>query len=479
VSNRLGEIGADINGRNQLERARNSIGVFADLTLGYKDFAFVHASARNDWDSRLTKENRSFFYPGVDGSLVLTSMIPALQNNSTLSFLKVRGGWSKTGQITLTDYYATLPSFAVSDGFPYGSTTGYRLSTTLSNPKLKPEMTHEIEGGIEVGLMRSRINLDVNLYKSNTKDQTIPATIPYSSGYASAYINSGELMTKGIETDLRLTPLFNFGELAWNMTISYTYTSSKVLSIMEGLTELPIQDVSFAVVGEQFPAIKITDFLRDSQGRIVVDASSGYPVRDPATKIVGHGNPNHILGIVNTLTWKSLSLNAVADYRSGNVIMNAVGDALDFTGTSWHSAQNGRQNFLVPNSVYKTGVGEDGQPIYTENTNIITKNAGRAAWTGSTLNDTQISYLTSAAFWKLREVSLSWDVPVKNILGGAIKDDQIGVVGRNLLMIRPKTNVWTDPEFNTRGGTSNAVGYTDEYQTPPTRIYGFSVKLTL
>jgi hypothetical protein len=45
-------------------------------------------------------------------------------------------------------------------------------------------------------------------------------------------------------------------------------------------------------------------------------------------------------------------------------------------------------------------------------------------------------------------------------------------------MLRPKTNVWTDPEFNTSAATTNAVGATSEQQTPPTRVYGFSVKLT-
>jgi TonB-linked SusC/RagA family outer membrane protein len=473
ITNRLGEPGVD-----ESNIARNSIGLFADFTLGYKDFAFVHASARNDWDSRLVKENRSFFYPGVDASLILTNMIPALQNNSVLSFMKLRGGWSKTGQITLSDYYATLPSFGVSTGFPYGSVAGFSLSTALSNPKLKPELTTEYEGGVEAGLFKSRVNFDINYYISNTKDQTIPATVPFSTGYGNAYINSGQLETQGIETDLRLTPLLNLGDFAWNLTVSYTWNTSLVVSIMEGLDELTIQDVSYAIKGQQFPAIKIVDWTRDSQGRIVVDASTGYPVRDPALQIVGHGNPNHILGIVNTFTFKGLSLNVVADYRYGNVILNRVGDALDFTGTSWHSAQNGRQNFLVPNSVYQTGKDAAGKPIYAVNTNIITKNAARGAWVNSTLNDCDISYLSSAAFWKLREVSLAWDLPVRNVLGGRIKAAQVGLVGRNLVMLRPKTNTWTDPEFNLRGGTSNAVGFTTEDQTPATRIYGFSVKLT-
>ncbi|MCJ7449828.1 MAG: SusC/RagA family TonB-linked outer membrane protein [Bacteroidales bacterium] len=468
VSNRLGEPGVD---ERQLNRS--SLGLFADLTLGYKNFLFIHAGARNDWDSRLTKENRSFFYPGVDASFIVTDAIESLKNNSVLSFLKIRGGWSQTGQIALDNWYATLPAFGVGSGFPYGSTAGFVLSQTLSNPLLKPELTQEVEAGFEMSFIRDRIHLEVNVYQSNTKDQTIPATISYATGYASAYINAGELQTRGIETDLRLTPLFSLGDFAWNLTASYTYNTSEVLSIAEGLTELPIRDVSYAVVGEQFPAIKVTDLMRDPSGRIIVDPVTGYPKKDPALKLMGHGNPNHILGITSTMSFKGLVLNAVADYRSGNVILNQVGSALNFTGTSWLSALNRRQNFVIPNSVIAVSDG-----VYEANTNTITRSAAQKFWYNSDINAVQSTFLTSAAFWKLREVSLSYDIPVQNILGGKVKGAQIGLVGRNLLMLRPVTNIWTDPEFNERGGTSNAVGYTTENQTPPTRIYGFSVKLT-
>ena len=467
VSNRTGEPAA-----SESMQDRSSMGVFGDLTIGYKDFAFLHASARNDWDSRLTKDNRSFFYPGVDASVILTDAIQSLKNNAILSFAKVRGGWSKTGQISLGNYYATLPSFGTAAGFPYGSITGYNLATTLSNPLLKPELTQEIEAGVELAFIKSRIGLDINVYRSNTKNQTIPANLPYSTGYVSAYINAGELQTSGLESDLKLNPVLSLGDFNWNMTISYTYNTSKVLSILPGLNELGIADVSFAEVGQQFPSIKVTDFVRDSQGRLVVDAQTGLPTTANATKIMGHGNPNHILGITTTFTYKGFTLNAVAEYRSGNVIENAIGNNIDFAGLSQHSAQNGRQDFVIPNSVIV--VGGDTIP----NTNVIVRNAGRSLWTSSPFPSTQSTYLTSAAFWKLREVSLSYDVPVKNILGGAIKAAQIGLVGRNLLMLRPSSNVWTDPEFNNEGGTSNAVGNTNIYQTPPTRIYGFSIKLT-
>jgi hypothetical protein len=173
------------------------------------------------------------------------------------------------------------------------------------------------------------------------------------------------------------------------------------------------------------------------------------------------------------MNFKGFVLNAVADYRSGNIILNQVGNALNFTGTSQMSALNGRQNFVIPNSVIEVSDG-----VYEPNVNTLTRSAAQKFWYNSDINAVQSTFVTSAAFWKLREVSLAYDVPVQKILGGKIRGFQVGILGRNLLMWRPKTNIWTDPEFNTRGGTSNAVGYTTEYQTPPTRVYGFSVKLT-
>jgi outer membrane receptor protein involved in Fe transport len=401
-------------------------------------------------------------------------MIPSLKDGGILSFLKLRGGMSKTGQISLTNWYATVPSYVAAAGFPYGNNAGFRLSTTLSNPTLRPELTTEKEVGIEISFLKNRINLESNFYKSNTIDQTIPASISSATGYSQAYINAGELATQGIETDLKLTPLLNLGEFNWNLTINYTYQTSEVISIFPGLDELPIADASYAIVGEQFPALKVTDVNRDPEGRIIVDPLTGLPTKNPALVQMGHANPNHLVGIANNMTYKGLSLNIVADYRSGHNILNIVGNALDFTGVSEHSALNGRQPFLIPNSVIETSDG-----VYTPNTDVLVTDAGRAFWVSSDYHTTDAAYVTSAAFWKLREISLTYDLPVEQLIGTkVVKAAQIGIVGRNLVMWRPKTNVWADPEFNTADPSTNAVGYTTEDQTPPTRVYGFSVKLT-
>lgn len=473
ISNRIGEAAISQSTQN-----RNSIGVFADITLGYKDYAFLHLSGRNDRDSRLTAANRSFYYPAVDASVILSQMFPSIVSNNILSFLKVRGGFSQTGQIAISDWYGTLPAYSAASGFPYGGVAGFALSSTLSNPNIKPEKTNETEIGLEMSFLKNKIHLETNVYQTKTLDQTIPANVSAATGYTSALINTGELDNKGLEIDLKFTPLLKLGNFDWNAAINYSYMESNVASIMPGVDQISISDgsntsVSYAVVGQQYPAIRVTDVYRTPTDQIIVSPLTGQPAKNPNLQMVGHGNPNHILGISTDVNYKGLRLSATAEYRGGNVIANAVGNALDFTGVSEHSAQNGRQPFVIPNSVIETSPG-----VYTPNTSVVITDASRSFWVNSDYHSVMRTYTTSAAFWKLREVALTYDVPVEKIFGKAIQAAQIGLVGRNLLLLRPKSNVWTDPEFNNSAVTSNAVGYTTEDQTPPTRIYGFSVKLT-
>jgi hypothetical protein len=167
--------------------------------------------------------------------------------------------------------------------------------------------------------------------------------------------------------------------------------------------------------------------------------------------------------------------------------MNSLGQNADFTGVSFHSAENGRQRFIFPNSVVSDGSGK-----YVPNTSVAVANGGNIGgagfWPTVYTSGQGSTYVTSAAFWKLREVAITYQLPA-GILGKItfIKRASIGLIGRNLLMIRPKSNIWSDPEFNdnsTNGigangkGNGNAIGSTSEFQTPPTRIFSANITLT-
>ncbi len=467
VDNRTGEPGA---GSSFSESRLNS--VFGSVAFGYDDWAFIEFTGRNDWDSRLPAENRSYFYPGVSASVILTDLFEGLGEGPVINSIKLKGAYARTGNVNL-GVYSLESIFSQAGGFPFGTLPGFSADNRINNPNIRPEVVKSTEIGAEFGLFKNKVLFDIAYYFQNNNDQVVPIQISSSTGYTSALLNAAEFNNRGLEIDLKLLPLIEAGGFRWEMSANYTYNTSEVISIYEGLNELLVGNTSYVIKGYPAYTHKLVDWERTPEGKVIIDPVSGYPKQATTSKTFGNTNPNHIFGVNTDLTYKDFNLRVVAEYRGGNYIFNDIGRSTDFTGITALSATNGRQRFVFPNSVYST----DGGTTYVENTDIAVNNAHYAFLQDGRFRNTQTNYYSSAAFWKLREIALTYSVP-KKLLGGGkfISRATVSLVGRNLLMLRPKTNQWTDPEFaNTTG---NDIGTTTVGQTPPTRIMGFNVNLT-
>jgi outer membrane receptor protein involved in Fe transport len=445
------------------------VGVFADLTVGYKDYLFIHGSGRNDWNSKLSKENRSFFYWGTDASFVFTDALGLFKDSKIINYGKLRGAYSKVGQVSVGPY--ALDNLAlVSGGFPFGSQAGFTINNTYANPNLQPEFTTEAEVGLELGFLKDRISFSGAYFNTKTTNQTIPSQISSATGFTSATVNLGSMTNKGYELDLKLTPVLNLKDVRWNFAVNFTHITNKVGQDLGG--EISLGNSVYAIPNLPYPYVKVTDWVRDPEGRIIVDKVTGFPTK--AGPLVGMGTtvPPSKLGLSTSVTWKGLTLSAVADARFGAVVNNSIGANLDFTGISAYSAQTGRQPFVIPQSVIDDGTGK-----YIPNTNVMTIDGNWRFW-ANTWNQAGSNYVNSADFWKIREIALTYEFP-KNLLAKtkAIQQASLSLSGRNLFMFRAKDNIWTDPEFSA-AGTGNAVGTNDIFQTPPTRIYGVSLNVT-
>ena len=441
--------------------------VFGDLTLGYKQFVYLHLTGRNDWDSRLAAANRSYFYPEADVSFVFSEL---LKNNGPawLSYGKVHFAVSQVGQVNVSPY-SLVTAFNPGGGFPYGSAAGYSVQNTYANPDLKPEKNLEREIGIELGFLKDRITFSGNIYQSNAKDQTIQISTSWATGYNSAFVNSGEMQNRGVELDLKVIPV-QTKDITWSVSGNFSYNQNKVLNIGYGLNEINISNNTYIEIGKPYGEIKGSDWNRDPEGRIIVDPKTGFPTLNAVPQLFGTAYAPRSAGISTNLTYKGFTLGIVAEGRFGAVINNDLGGDLDFTGVSWYSAQAGRQVFVIPNSSYLVG------DKYVANTNITVNDGNNGFW-ASAWNSAVSPYVNSADFWKLREVSLNYTLP-QNIITRTrfIKEATIGVVGRNLATKRAKQNVWSDPEYSNTSG--NGLGTTDIDQTPPSRFFGGTITLT-
>ena len=238
----------------------------------------------------------------------------------------------------------------------------------------------------------------------------------------------------------------------------------------------------FAVVGEQFPTLKTSSYTRDPQGRIVIDQTSGDPIEGPL-KNQGQVTPDYIIGLNSSVSYKGFRLAATMDYRTGHVYYEQGSDAMEFTGRSLASVSANREDFVIPNSVYESSPG-----VFVENTSIPITDGLQDYWT-ETYNNIKENYVKDATAFKIREVSLTYDVPSKWLDKTLIHSARLGFVGRNLFTWLPAENNFSDPEFKnlqSRSTTSsgervavdqNAIGIGGYLQGPPTKSVGVSLNL--
>lgn len=479
VGNGVGTPGATENNF----KARQ-IGAYGDMRIGYKNFLYLHGTARNDWVSILAPENRSFFYPSVDLSFVATDAIETLKSSSVISFLKLRAGWSKVGNVNLGGTfgaYQLLPTFSsTASGFPFGSLAGFTVDNTLVSNDLRPEITKGYEAGFDLNLLKDRIVSNFTWFSTKTDDQTVTTRVSNTTGFSSLRTNTGQTQSSGVEVTIHGTPIRNND---WDVTIggNYTYLDNNVNFISSDLPRLGLATYgadgpgSYAVAGHVFPVIMGFDYKRDPLGRVIIDQSTGLPTKSDTISILGNGVAKHRLSLDGNVKWKNFSLSYLFEYRGDYQIYNAMGPEMDWSGTGYRTAIYDRQRFVFPNSVYMDASGK-----YVENTDIMVKNGNgnNGFWTDGINRDVSSNYVTSGDFWKLRELAIAYDIPA-SVLGNTkvIKGVRISVQGRNLFMWMAKDNYYTDPEYSDAGNDSNGIGLTGIGQTPPSRFYGATLSV--
>jgi TonB-linked SusC/RagA family outer membrane protein len=468
VSNRVGQL----TGSSPYSLTR-LFSLYGSIGLGYKGWANIEITGRNDRTSVLALNKNSFFYPGVSGSLVLSDAIPGLKESETLSYLKLRAAWNKTGNAEIAPYQLAA-TYSQASGFPYGTLPGFTANNTTYDPNLEPEFIKSLEFGLETSFIDNRVTLEATYFKQNNDNQIIPISISAATGYTSSFVNAASFVNKGVEIDFKLTPLFKFRNGHIDIKTNATYNDSEVSSIYgEDLKELAIggyTNVSnYAVTG--FPAfiIKATDYVRDPDGHVIVDAITGMPEQNPLLTNFGRTMPKLILGINPSISWKGLTFSTLFEYKGGHYAYNDIGQAMAWTGVSAVTAQNNREKFVFPNSVIETAPG-----VFTPNTNVTINNV-ESFYTG-VYRSVATNFITSAAAWRLRELTLNYDLPATLFSKQKIiRSASIALTGRNLALWVPKTNEYTDPDFNF--STGNTSGISNSNINPPTRIYGLSLNL--
>ena len=447
---------------------------FASVQTGFKSWAFLNLTGRNDWSSTLPRGNRSYFYPSVTASAVLTD---ALQIKShALSFLKVRGGWSEVGNDA--DPYQLITVYNIQQAF-----SGNPIqvsSTTKNNPDIRPERTQSAEFGLEAGFLDNRLSLDLALYNTNSIDQILNVQTSAASGYSYQLINAGQINNKGVEIQLNATPV-KTGKFKWDIGLNYAANRSKVVALDdEGLlTRYVIGSAGpqiVAAVGERYGAIYGTAYRRNEKGEILT-GDNGLPLTNPTNQILGYFTPDWTGALNNTFSYKGLSLSVLIDASFGaslysssartgtwtGVYANTVfGRSAEFGGLTWTDS-NGK--------VRDDGVIFQGVNVNTGQPNDV-KISAQDYYSAS--NHPYEKYVFDASFIKLRDISLSYTFDAKALQKFGLGGLTVAAVAHNLAILHRDKDLNMDPEVALNTGNVQGV---EALTRPTTRSFGLNINL--
>lgn len=302
------------------EKAVNS--VYGLLNVGYRDMLYLDLTARNDWSSTLPADNRSYFYPSASLSFLLNEALPL---PGAINLLKLRGGYAQVGNDTNPYQLFSVLGNAGAWG---GEVIRLSKSGSLLTPTLKPETATSYEFGIDAAAFNNRLRLEASYYEVENENQIIGTTLPGSSGFTSMKVNAGLLSSRGVEIMVGGTPV-RTGNWTWDVNVNWSRNRTRIDRLNDGMEYFQFwsdgNGNARTYVGED-----IGD-LYDSKLVTVEDPNSpyfGYPILDEngswqaidvenTRHKIGNFNPDFVMGLQTSLTYKRFTLNAALDMRFG------------------------------------------------------------------------------------------------------------------------------------------------------------------
>ena len=444
--------------------------VFGAVTLSYKEFLFLNATARNDWFSTLAESNRSILYPSIGTSFVFSQAFDGLP--SWLSFGKLRATYAQVGSDNVAPYSNALYFAVDNNQFPNPSgqlvPVGGINTGQVPNRNLRPLRVQESEVGLELKLFQNKIGFDFTYYYKLTDDQILAAQISDASSYTSKLINVGRSMNQGLEMQLSFSPVTT-RQFRWDVSANASYNTSKVLRLGLSPNDTVIAVSSgggrnlHQVVGKPIGQLYTFVYQRDAQGNQVFDQRSGLPLRNNVLQNVGNALPTYFGGITNTFTYRGISLSALVDFKLGHKLI--AGRNINYLrhGLSKRTLPGRAEGYVIGNGVNPNGEVNKTQvavqPFY-ESINPLSVNE---------------DFVNNAGFWKLRQLTLGYDFSKLLPQRFFIKGIRLNAVANNVLVIKK----WTenmDPE-EVLVSSDNAVGIDFWPGLPPTRSMGFNLNV--
>lgn len=456
-----------VNGYSSLMRQRiNSL--YGKLTLSWDDTYFIDVTGRNDWSSTLSKEEKSYFYPSVAGSAVISQIVNL---PSWWDFLKVRGSWTMTK--TPAGIYDINNSFSISSDVWSGYKAAYYPST-LKGGIVKPQTSQTWEVGLNAKFFKNRLYTDVAFYQKNEYDFIRDGGVSQTTGFSSVQINCSETRRRqGFEITIGGRPV-ETKDFTWDVMLNLGHDRYTYQTIDPDYSTKK----SWVYKGADWDWITAWDWQKDPDGNLVI-SDSGLPIWMPVDTKAGRTTPDLVAGLGNTFRYKNWTLSVSFDGRFGGVMFAKTYQALMNSGAGkdtdtqyrYDEVMNGKITFVPEGvNVVSGSVSYDSSGNIIEDTRTFKKNDIATSYGPYMMyyygncTSMYMQSMLDATFVKLRDFSISYDIPKDFCEKLKLKGASVGFTGQNVFLFTKFKAA--DPD----------TGY-DDLNAPSQRYLGCNIKL--
>jgi TonB-linked SusC/RagA family outer membrane protein len=497
---------------------------YYSLDAAFDKYATLSVTGRLDKSSALPKAHNSYFYPAVSAASVISDYVTL---PSEISYLKVRGsfatvhgdatsatigmtpfstisalGATPTGN-SLNDYVLGYgsnyqspyggPDYSLaavySTNKPYNNQAAAAYTNNLYDPNIKTFNRKNYEEGVDVKLLQNRLGLSATAFQYVDGPRILSNPISTASGYNYYILNALTTQKNGYELSVTGTPLKMSNGLTWDVTVNWATFQDKYKELPPGQS---VYQTNFKK-GDRVDKLYTTAFAKTADGRIIND-DAGKPLQNPVNQFLGYLNADYQWSIYNKVAYKGFTLGFQFDGSVGGVTTDYLHNKTMRGGRNIETVQGalgvarkadndhaGDKNFpgvyvgegvVVSNSV----------PINFDNNGAIINYKDLQFGDNTTVTHVQDyvskyygidqANLMSKTFAKLREVTLTYDLPANLLKKSFIDRASISLIGRNLIYFY-KDKRFKDVDLDQYNYATGASGL----QSPTTRRYGVNLNL--
>jgi len=386
---------------------------FARINYTWMDRYLLTLTGRRDGSSRFGPDHRWGNFGSVGGGWIFTSEPWMKRAAPVLSYGKLRASYGTIGNDQIADY-GYLSTYSTY-WYSYGGASIY--PSRIANPNYGWETSRKIDAALETGFLKDRILLNVNWFTSRTGNQLISSPLAAQTGFNIFQANLPALLeSTGWEFELKTTNIKQ-KDLVWTSTFNLTIPRNKLLSF-PGLSRTayaytyivgkPINNYNgYHFTGLTNGVATVEDFNKD--GKITPGLQQ---TQNGDYYMIGTSSPKFYGGLSSSLQYRQFQLDVLFQF-------------VKQLKAGFRQANPTTPGFMANQDSH---ILSDGfQPTVTA--------GSTAAYAYSNYYLLSDASYSDASFIRLKNVSLTYDLPAKWLQPAKIRSAGVFLRGQNLLTI--------------------------------------------